>query len=193
MQLRNQTRIAILAALAFLLMFVGEIPIPWIPGAKFDLSEVPAVLAALGLGPWAGLAVEVTKDLLFFVSGKSQAGWVGMAANLTAGGALVLTVGLLGEQFGLRSRSAELSQVQYWSRGVGAVVAGAAVMAAVMLVANAYVFIPIWTNMPAGQWAMSAAWAPFNLIKGGLAGTAGLLLHRKLAALFLESRVGRAA
>lgn len=192
MQLRTQTRIAILSALAFALMFVGEVPVPWIPGAKFDLSEIPAVLAALGMGPLAGLAVEVVKDLLFFLTGKSQAGWVGMAANLAAGGTLVLTVGLMNQWTGLGARAKELSGLQYWSRGVGAVVVGAAAMAAVMLVANAFFFIPLWTGQPGVNWGMSMGWVPFNLLKGGLAGVCGLALHRRLLP-FVAGVSGRAA
>lgn len=192
MTTRTLTRIGMLAAVAFALMFVGEVPIPMIPGAKFDLSEIPTVLAALGMGPLAGVTVEVVKDVLFLISGKSQAGIIGVAANLAAGGTLTLTVGLMARMLGLSWGQADLKPVQYWVRGSLAVLVGAVAMAAVMLVANAYFFIPLWIKQPGIHWAMSAAWLPFNLIKGGLAGVAGLALHRR-AAPYLLALVRRAA
>ncbi|HLN62246.1 MAG TPA: ECF transporter S component [Symbiobacteriaceae bacterium] len=192
MNTRTLTRLGMLSAVAFALMFVGEIPVPMIPGAKFDLSEIPTVLAALGMGPLAGLVVEVLKDLLFLASGKSQAGLVGVAANLVAGGTLTLAAGFVAHMLGLRWGATDLKPGQYWLRGAVAVLVGAAAMAGVMFVVNAYVFIPLWIKTPGVQWAMSAAWLPFNLIKGALAGTFALALHRR-AAPYLLSVAGRVA
>lgn len=181
MEARTLTRVAVLSALAFALMFLGEIPIPYLPGAKFDLSEIPAVLAALGMGPLAGLTVEVLKDLLFLASGKSQAGWIGVGANLIAGGSLVVVTGLAGQYLGLRWEASELKSGAFWARGLTAVAAGATAMAAVMLVANAYVFIPLFIKKPGGHWGMSLGWVAFNLVKGALAGALALALHRRVA------------
>lgn len=192
MDIRQFSRVGVLAALAFALMFLGEIPIPMIPGAKFDLSEIPAVLAALGMGPLAGLAVEVIKDLLFFASGKSQAGLVGVAANLAAGGTLVLVTGLAANLLGLRWGQSARNSAQYWLRGSAAALVGTVAMALVMLVANAYFFIPIWFKQPGVHWGPSAAWLPFNLIKGALATTAALALHRRLES-YMVGRLARKA
>lgn len=185
MDIRTLTRLSVLSALAFALMFLGEVPIPMIAGAKFDFSEIPALLAALGFGPLAGLAVEVVKNLLFFASGKSQAGIIGVMANLAAGGTLVLTAGLVAYALKLRWGSADLKVGQYWFRGAVAVVVGSVAMAAVMYVANALFFIPLWIKQPGVHWAMSAAWVPFNLIKGALAGGLTLALHRRAAPFLL--------
>jgi riboflavin transporter len=192
MDTRSMTRLGMLAGLAFALMFVGEIPVPMIPGAKFDLSEIPALLAALGMGPVAGLLVELVKDLLFFASGRSQSGLIGMAANLVAGGTLTLAAGVAARTLGLRWGAIDLKPSQYWLRGAAAVGVGAAAMTVVMLFANAYIFIPLWIKQPGVNWAMSLAWVPFNLIKGALAGGSALALHRR-AAPYLLAMIGRAA
>lgn len=193
MNTRMLTRIAVLSALSFTLMFLGEIPIPLIPGAKFDLSEIPAVLAALGMGPVAGLIVEVVKNLLFLASGKSQAGLIGVAANLAAGGTLVMVTGLAARSMGLRWGAPELKLWQYSLRGAVAVLAGSAAMALVMFVANAMFFIPLWIKQPGVHWAMSAAWLPFNLIKGTLAGATALVFHRRIEQFLIGRPAGRAA
>jgi riboflavin transporter FmnP len=192
MNTRTLTRLGMLTAVAFALMFIGEIPVPMIPGAKFDLSEIPTVVAALGMGPLAGLAVEVVKNLLFLASGKSQAGIIGVAANLVAGGTLTLVAGSVARMLGLGWDAAKLKPLTYWVRGAVAAVVGAVAMAAVMLVANAWVFIPLWIKQPGVNWAMSAAWLPFNLLKGVLAGVCALALHRR-AAPYLLSFIRRAA
>lgn len=192
MNTRTLTRLAMLSAVAFALMFIGEIPVPMIPGAKFDLSEIPAVLAALGMGPLAGIIVEVVKNLLFLASGKSEAGFIGVAANLFAGGTLTLAAGLVARWLGLRWGATDLKAGQYWLRGAVAVAAGAVAMTAVMFVANAAIFIPLWIKQPGVNWAMSSAWVPFNLLKGVLAGVCAMALHRR-AAPYLLSVAGRVA
>jgi riboflavin transporter len=192
MKTRTLTRLSMLTAVAFALMFIGEIPIPMIPGAKFDLSEIPTVVAALGMGPLAGLAVEAVKNLLFLASGKSQAGLIGVAANLAAGGTLTLATGIVARMLGLGWEAADLKPGAYWTRGATAAAIGAVAMAGVMYVANAMFFIPIWIKQPGVQWTMSAAWLPFNLLKGVLAGVVALALHRR-AAPYLLSMVRRAA
>ena len=192
MDIRKLSRIGVLSALAFALMFFGEVPVPMIPGAKFDLSEIPAVLAALGMGPVAGLTVVLIKNFLFLISGKSTAGLVGIAANLAAGGTLVLSVGLTARLLGLRWGAADLNPLHYWLRGTVAIAVGALCMALVMLVANAYIFIPLWIKQPGVNWAMSASWFPFNLVKGAMAGSMALALHRR-AAPYLLATLSRAA
>jgi hypothetical protein len=64
--------------------------------------------ARLRFGPLAGLAVEVVKNLLFFASGKSTEGIVGVVANLAAGGTFVLVAGLAAQFLRLRWGSADL-------------------------------------------------------------------------------------
>jgi riboflavin transporter len=192
MNTRTLTRLGMLSAVAFALMFIGEIPVPMIPGAKFDLSEIPAVVAALGMGPLAGLAVEAIKNLLFLASGKSQAGLIGVAANLAAGGTLTLATGFVAGWLGLGWGASKLQAVQYLTRGAAAAAVGAVAMAAVMFAANAWFFIPLWIKQPGVQWVMSAAWVPFNLLKGALAGVTALALHRR-AAPYLFSIIRRAA
>ena len=55
------TSVAILAAISFALAFF-EFPVPLSPSfAKMDISDFPALVGAMTLGPWAGVAVELEK------------------------------------------------------------------------------------------------------------------------------------
>lgn len=187
MPLRTLARLGVLTALAVALM-LAEVPIPFLfPGyLKYDASEVPALLAALGGGPWPGLAVEALKDLLFLASGRSDAGWVGIAANFLAGGTFVVVAGWAARLAGIGAPVAGgegggLPPLRYWLAGSAVIGAATAAMAAVMVPAGALVFLPLW-GIRQGTWAVAlGAIAPFNLFKGALTGVLGLALHRRLA------------
>jgi riboflavin transporter FmnP len=59
------TRIAILAALSTVLFYIGDIPIiPAFPHLKISLADIPAAVAAVAMGPVAGIIVELIKNLL---------------------------------------------------------------------------------------------------------------------------------
>ena len=53
---------------------------------KFDFGEIPAVLAVMTLGPVAGIAVELIKNILHWLLSGSPTGVpVGEIANFTTG------------------------------------------------------------------------------------------------------------
>lgn len=88
---RNTTRymakVSILSALSFLIMLL-EFPLPLLPAfLKIDLSEIPVLLGTFALGPLAGLAIELVKNLLHLTI-SSTAG-IGELANFLVGSAFV--------------------------------------------------------------------------------------------------------
>lgn len=87
------TKTAILAALASIIMYI-EFPLWFAPGfLKLDLSDIPALIAAFALGPIAGVAVELIKNLFHLF--KSGTGGVGELANLIIGILYVVPAGIL--------------------------------------------------------------------------------------------------
>ena len=63
-RIRTMTMISLLAAVAFVFAFF-EFPVPLSPAfARMDLSDFPALVGAMALGPWAGVLVELVKNLL---------------------------------------------------------------------------------------------------------------------------------
>lgn len=168
----------LLAALAFALMFFVEFPLPMLPvWLKYDPSEVPALMAAFALGPWAGLAVVFTKDLLFFVSGKGSSGLIGISANFVAGGSLVVVAGLVYQR--MRNRAGALLGLSL----------GTLAMTAVMTAANYAVFIPLYLGpMPSEEVValLTAAIVPFNLVKGLFSSVLGYVLYLRVAPLLGE-------
>jgi len=164
---------ALLGGASFYLMFAIEFPLPLLPNyLKYDPGDVPALLGAFALGPWAGLAIELIKNVLFFLSGKSSAGLIGVSANFLAGATLVLTAGIF-----YRWRH------DLWGALAG-LSAGTVVTTGVMTMANYYVFLPLW-GVPRHQLLplLTAAIIPFNLAKGVLSSLVTVVLYRRVEVL----------
>ena len=90
---RSMAVIAIMSALSIVLM-VFEFSVPLVPSfLKFDISDFPALLTAFAIGPWAGVAVCLLKNLLhlFFTTTMG----VGEFANYWISSDFVLVAGLI--------------------------------------------------------------------------------------------------
>ena len=83
----NIAIIGILSAISYVLMWL-EVPAPLMPPfIKFDFSDFPALLAAFGIGPVAGILVELIKNILHSFSSGSFA--VGELSNFILGSCFV--------------------------------------------------------------------------------------------------------
>ncbi|MFA7206395.1 MAG: ECF transporter S component [Saccharofermentanales bacterium] len=83
----------ILAGAAILLMFF-ETPLPLMPAfLKFDLSEIPVMLAAFALGPVSAVIIEFIKNLAHLPF--TGTGGVGEIANFFVGCALVVPAAVI--------------------------------------------------------------------------------------------------
>ena len=92
-KLRRMVIIAMLGSVATVLMQFN-FPLPALPPfLKVDFGEIPAVLAVMTLGPVAGIAVELIKNLLhWFLSGSPTGVPVGEIANFTTGVLFILPI-----------------------------------------------------------------------------------------------------
>ncbi len=164
-------RIGVLSALGLMLRFhLLQISIlPAAPFLKYDPADIPAILAGFAMGPLAGFAVEVLKNLLAIVAGMAPGGLVGESANTLAGGVFVL-----------------VSAIIYWrrkSRGTAIIgmIAATVVAALAMAVANYYIFLPIW-GIPMEQLKTYAIRfiLPFNLLKFAISSVLTFLLYKRV-------------
>lgn len=161
------TSVAILSAISFTLAFF-EFPVPLSPSfAMMDLSDFPALIGAMTLGPWAGAAVELVKNLLGLLS--TSTGGVGELANFLMGGSLAFTAGVV--------------YYQWHGNGWLACGLGSAAMAVTAALTNYFILLPLFEGfMPLDAMIGSFAefipfirtkldvvlWnaVPFNLLKG---------------------------
>ncbi|PKC52485.1 hypothetical protein RhiirA1_481394 [Rhizophagus irregularis] len=75
-----------LSSISFLLMLLN-FPLPWFPTfLQIDFSDVPALIAAITMGPVAGILVELVKNILDWIfSGAPTGVPVGHMANFATG------------------------------------------------------------------------------------------------------------
>ena len=182
--IRSLTIIAMLAAIAAILMFLS-FSIPLFPSfLKLDFSEVPALIAAFSLSPFAGVSVVLIKNLINLLFTSS--GGVGELANFLIGSFFVFSAGLIYQKHKTRK---------------GAIIGmtiGTITMSLVGTIANYYILMPMYTlimpidaimNMfksinPHADTMLKIMFmtiAPFNLLKGTIISLITFLIYKKLS------------
>ncbi len=179
----------VLAAASIILMYL-EFPLPLMPGfLKFDLSEIPVLVAAFGLGPWSAVIIELIKNLAHYPA--SGTAGVGEIANFVVGCSLTVTAGVL-------YRISRKKSMAIIGMSVGTVM-----MTLVGCLANYYVMIPFYIrvfglpleaivgmanqvgNIMVKDLPSLIAWvfAPFNLLKGAVVSLVVGLIYKRLSPL----------
>jgi len=124
---------ALLAAVASALYLI-QFPVPLVPSfLKMDVSDLPALVAALALGPWWGVLVCVIKNAVGLLHSETML--VGELSNLILSSAMALAAGLL---------------YRKWKSRGGAILAsvlGAAAMGAVSLPSNLFLIYPLFEKV----------------------------------------------
>lgn len=88
-------KISLLASISVILMYFDVPVIPLFPWLKMDLSDVPALMAAFGFGPLAGVSIELFKNILYAIIKGSGTGFIGETANFIIGSSLILPAGII--------------------------------------------------------------------------------------------------
>ncbi|WP_347880545.1 ECF transporter S component [Metabacillus flavus] len=92
---QRMTSIAILASCSMLLYYF-KIPLPFFPPfLTLDLSDIPALIGAITMGPLAGILVQLVKNIVEYVLHGSYVGFpVGQFANFISGSLIAGLIGL---------------------------------------------------------------------------------------------------
>ena len=86
------TKVGMLSAIAVILQYLGTVIGLRIGGfLDVELSDYPAIIATLAIGPTAGVLTELIKNLIHLT--MSTTGFVGELANFIVNGVFVLTAG----------------------------------------------------------------------------------------------------
>ncbi len=180
-------RVAILTAVSVILQYLN-FPLAFLapPFIKWDIADMPALLAGYSMGPVAGVLVMFFKNLLLLIIKGSSTGGVGELSNFIVGSTFVLTAVLIYRRY------------HTFKAAVISLIAGVLTMSAVACLSNYYVIFPLYAQLmiPMDKIiAMGAAVTskvvdlktmilytvlPFNLVKGSSAALVTLLLYRRL-------------
>ncbi|MCZ8535751.1 ECF transporter S component [Paenisporosarcina quisquiliarum] len=176
-KLRVMIAVAMLSSISFVLMLFN-FPLPALPPfLKVDFSDVPALIAAITMGPVAGILVALFKNVLYwFFSGSPTGVPVGEMANFATSILFMLPVYAIYRK---------VSNTKGLAIGL---LVGILAMAIGMSVLNYAVFLPMYTyflNMPALTGSalrdtIVLGILPFNLIKGLLLSAIIIVLFKTM-------------
>lgn len=162
-KLQKMIAIGMLSSISFVLMLFN-FPLPAFPSyLEVDFSDVPALMAAITMGPIAGIIVEFIKNVLnWFYVGSPTGVPVGQIANLTTGTLFILPVYFIYKR---------LSTSKGLTTGL---VLGTLSMAFGMSVLNYFLFMPMYNYFLKVPTETGAALTktivvfilPFNILKG---------------------------
>lgn len=185
-------KVGLLSAVAFLLMFI-EMPIPGLfpDFLKIDISDMPALIAGLAMGPAAGICVEIVKNFLHTIVATTTGG-VGEIANIIVGSAFVVATSVVYRR-----------KKDFKSLVIG-FVCGTLAIIAVGSIVNYFFLLPFYGQLMGMDAIISLGkavnpnvhnlltfviWfiAPFNLIKGVMISILSIPLYKKLERLIKEN------
>ncbi|MBA5851385.1 ECF transporter S component [Clostridium sp. cel8] len=186
-KLNRLVKISLLGVIGTVLMFF-EFALPIFPSfIKIDISDMPALIGTFALGPWAGIMIELLKNILHGIF-ASQTAFVGELANFIIGSVFVTTAGVI-----YKFKKSKLNAV------VGLIV-GTIAMTISACVLNYFVLLPLYEkafNFPISQMVDIASringnitgigtlilWsiAPFNILKGILLTGLTLVVYKSVA------------
>lgn len=185
-KLRIMIAVGMLSSISFVLMLFN-FPLPVLPSfLKIDFSDVPALIAAVTMGPIAGILVALFKNVLYWMFSGSPTGVpVGEMANLATSILFIIPVYLI-----YRKVSTSKGLVIGLSAGVFAMAIG-------MSVLNYAVFLPMYTyflNYPAETGdalfkSIVLGILPFNLIKGVLLSAVIIVLFKTMKTWLDKQRI----
>lgn len=162
--------LAMLTAIACVLVMI-YIPYPLMPAFKYDLADIPILIATFSFGPVAGLIVTVLASFIeAFIMGQDT--WIGFVMHVLATGSFVIVAGNL-----YRHKKTK-------KEAVVALVAGVITMTVVMCAAN-YIMDPLFYGMQkkAVVALMLPAIIPFNLSKAGINALLTFLIYKRISKL----------
>jgi riboflavin transporter FmnP len=187
----RMTVIGLLSAVAYILMFM-EFSVPIMPSfIKLDLSDLPALIGSLIVGPLGGVIICLIKNLLHLT--VTTTGGVGELSNFILNAAFILPAGVL-YKFKKTKKSACL----------GAVL-GAVFMALISVVSNYFIVYPVYYNFMPKETVLAAYQAifpgvhsilqclivfnmPFTFIKAMISVVITFLIYNSLTPVFKMSR-----
>ncbi len=178
-------KVGILAALAYVLMFV-QMPIPIAPPfMKLDLADVPALIGGFAMGPWYGVLIQLIKNVLNL--SKTMTGGVGELSNFIVGSTYVLVSAYI-----YKNKKTKKTSIIALAFGVLA-------MTALATLSNAFIVFPVYgkvmhmdleafAGMVGGNslvnnyfTLMVFSIAPFNIIKGSVEAVVTELIYKRIS------------
>lgn len=110
----NITVVAVMTAISSIIYMLPEIPLlPGISYLKIDLSDIPAVVAAVAFGPLQGILVEIFKNAIHLL--RTDTFGIGELINIGIGSAIILSLFLFSRLFSKIFNKPAISAAVYYT------------------------------------------------------------------------------
>ncbi len=177
-KINTMVKIGMLAAIAVILQYIGSIIGIRVGGfLDVEISDYPAIIGALALGPVPGVLIELIKNLIHLLI--TRTGFVGEFANFAVNGVLVLVIGLI---------------YKYNKTKKGALIAllfGTLAMTAAAIATNYFVMLPLYMPQapPAARLSLVLSLiTPFNFMRGLLLSVITFVTYKNLSPILHKGR-----
>lgn len=170
----RMVKLAMLAAIGFLLMFFIRFPIiPAAPFLEYEPGDVPALMGAFIYGPGAGLIITIIISAIQALTVSAGSGIIGATMHVIATGTMVVVAGTI------------YKKLHSFKGGVLALVVGSLCMTLMMIPLN-FFFTTKFLNVPvsAVKAMLLPAIIPFNLIKASINSVLTAVLYKSVSRIF---------
>ncbi len=173
MKMNKFLKAGALCAVAFILQLLGSVIGLKVGGfLEIEISDFPAIIGALALGPVFGVLIEFVKNLLHLT--VSSTGFVGELANFVINGIYVFVLGSIYKI--IRTKKGAILSLT--AGGIFMVIAAA--------FANLYIMLPLYMGgAPFGDKLnlVLTLITPFNTVRATLLSVLTVLSYKKLSPL----------
>jgi len=176
-KVKRLTLLAMFAAVAFVVMLVGRIPISTVDFLKYDPKDIIIAICGFIMGPAAALLVTVVVALIEMIT-ISTTGFIGFAMNVISSASFACTASLIYK----KNRTLQ--------GAVLSLVAGSFVAVCAMLAWN-YLVTPLYMKVTREQIAamLIPVFLPFNVIKATLNAVITLVIYKPVSRALFKSGI----
>ncbi len=166
-------KVGVFSAIAFVLQVIGSMMSIKVAGfLEVEISDLPAMIMSLALGPMAGVMVELIKNLLHTT--MTSTGFVGELANFVVNGAFVFVLGAI-----YRKNKTKKGAI------ISLIVATLA-LAIIGIFVNMFIMLPLY--MPNADFITRLnlalyTIAPFNLARGTVLSLITIFIYKRISGI----------
>ncbi|MBR5535638.1 MAG: ECF transporter S component [Clostridia bacterium] len=163
--------VGMFSALAFLLQYIGSLMGLKVAGfLEIEISDLPAIIASLAIGPVAGVCVEGIKNLLHCTI--SSTGFVGELANFVVNGTFVLVCGMV-YKMNKTKKGAVIS-----------LISATVIMSVASIFTNLFIMLPLYMGSAPFEAKLNLTLytiAPFNFVRGLSLSVITMVVYKKIS------------
>lgn len=166
-------KVGVFSAIAFVLQVIGSMMSIKVAGfLEVEISDLPAMIISLAIGPFAGVMVELIKNLLHTT--MTSTGFVGELANFVVNGVFVFVLGVLYQ----KNKTKKGAIISLIIATLALAIAG--------IFVNMFIMLPLY--MPSADFVTRLnlalyTIAPFNLARGTALSLITIFIYKRISGI----------